>query len=349
LTPTLKGALEGKRSRLTTYCHLWHLCGGRPGPITVTAKDIGAALNIDERTARGDLDGLREVALVDFHDRDRETGVYSLYVCAPEAPGQVRRVEVEPQAELFVEPTTETDPQTPKIVAGVFAQKPPQAENDAGLLAQKPPRSGQRSLWDSENSSIAETPAGLLAQKPTMDHETIEDGTIGSAALKEFNSPLTVSPAETKRAADATSSGGDRTLAAMADREAMEKLKTLMARRVAVPPANDPAEASARNKALIVKRLVDWADEFVPHGCKPMDPARAGQIADHFRIDGAQLGLTETDLFNWLDEIRTWFLAGKKIKGKLIENPAGVLDARLEKVLAENGVPTRAKSKRRRQ
>jgi hypothetical protein len=77
-----------------------------------------------------------------------------------------------------------------------------------------------------------------------------------------------------------------------------------------------------------------------------MDSKRAAQIADHVLIDHPQLGLSKDELYEWLNEIRRWWLDGKRLNGQLIEHPAGVLDGRLEKLLAERGVLTRAKSKR---
>lgn len=328
LTPTLKGALDGnrkgKRATFTTYCHLWHLCGGRAGAISVTAKDIAAALNVDERTARGDLDILRDAGLVDFHDRDRDTGQYELYVCSPEAPGQVRRVEANPQAELFEEPPADAAPEPPEIVAGIFARISPHSQ--------------QRSLWNAENSPVADIPAGISAQKPTMDHGTIEDGAIGPSPVLEINKSLPLSPAEKKRATDVTDFPGDPTLAAMADREAMEKLQALTAKPHASPPANDPVERNATEKSRIVVDLVGWAGQFTEYGGGRMDRKRAAQIADHVLIDG----LPEGRLWLLTDEVRQEWLADPKIT-----SPVGVFDYRLEKMLTDLGIATRAKSKRR--
>lgn len=141
----------------------------------------------------------------------------------------------------------------------------------------------------------------------------------------------------------------------MARREAeeRERLAKIDQLRVAhggkphdTPPPGDPAETFAVRKERIVARLVEWADQFEPHTRRRMHAARAKQIADHVLIEGEQLGLSEPELYDWLDEIRSWFLNGKLIEGKMIENPVGFLDARLEKLLKDRRVPSR-KSKRR--
>jgi hypothetical protein len=297
--------------------------------------------------------------LVEFDDRDRDTGQYSLYVHAPETPGQSKVCHGDPQAEFFDDsPAHEPPQETLEVIAGVFAQEPPRPEMIAGVSAQRPPRTGQRSLWDWENSTTAETPAGVSAQKPTM--VTIEDRSMPIGSLSQPSATAEGgdrNSSATRNSCSLTPTGTTRATKfdAQADAEAQRELNQRYAKRHPEPPPNDPAEQQAARKQEFIERLIAWAAEFVEYDtqygidpgqkqCQPMDPARAGQLFDHIEIDRDNDGKPPFSFIEmdwWLDELRNGKLSGN------VTNPAGVLDHRIETRLRECGIRTRAKSKRR--
>jgi hypothetical protein len=104
------------------------------------------------------------------------------------------------------------------------------------------------------------------------------------------------------------------------------------------PAEDDPAEASASEKQRVRDQLLGWATQFYVPGGTRLDPARAGQIADHVVVDG----FSEERLWELTEQLHQDWLANPKIT-----SPLGVFDWRLERALADAGIATRAKSKRR--
>jgi len=332
LTPTLRSVLRAKPAQFIAYAHLWYLCDGRPQTLTMTAADLGAALGgKDQRTARGWLDALRDAGLVDFADRDRETGVYQLYVHPPEVPGQPRRVDGDPQGEMFVPPDEPADVpiEPPAVIAGVFAQEPPRAKTSAGVSAQKPPRtdpgkSTQRSLWGQDGCDAAKTPAGVSAQKPPPWHGAIDHKAIPTVGIPKTNSSLE----EREPAAEPPKQKNG----------AIEELRKLAAAEAGNVADERVAEVAARIRQYMNQPL------FIQVSGQTCSKFWAKKIAKHLLTNGYEIGELTQQMDRLQKQVEDETYADQPPADR-IKNPGAVFVSRLNSDLDQMGKPPLPKGK----
>ncbi|MBE3131538.1 MAG: hypothetical protein IMZ54_12600 [Acidobacteria bacterium] len=86
------------------FWFFWNELGGRPGSYSITAAKLGVALGKSTKSAREWIERLAELRLIEIVGRDKERGVYQLYVYHP-TPGHddSSPARVNPQLSLPLE------------------------------------------------------------------------------------------------------------------------------------------------------------------------------------------------------------------------------------------------------
>ncbi len=342
----LRKLLGRSAAMINVYQSLWNFRGERPGELSISFAELGADVGaMDQRTARGHIERLEEVGLVHIIDRDKKAGVVHLYVYDHRELGMPRRVDADPQAELF-ERSDEVETTGDAVdTVSMNASEPRQNAREArgGFYAetpaQKPPRPVRPAA--NESNSLHDQRFAIRTSPPPLDRHVVSDhGTIENPKLNLNHAPIeqpdshgpwgrggfcSDAPAEDfvelhrRRALEQ-----DRVEADRPTHIAQPLMAAILRFGDSVDRATTPAEQKHRLENFILGRVAD----------RGMDRSIAGRAADYVLSDGLPLEVLQ----KLLDELDQAARAGK------LRGPRGAwFFGALNKRIAQRGIAQRGK------